>query len=84
MQRRFRAKFYRLPGPRDRIFGTDDLDKRVRNAPERALTQTEIARYAKLQEGAARARKERRAQRGPRYSGALEHGLQPKAPRVVC
>ena len=56
-------KFYRAPGTRSKIFKVDDLDDWIENAPERPLTQAEIARLKKLQAGAARLREEQRAQR---------------------
>ena len=55
---------YRMsPGSRCRLFWSGDLDDWVLNAPKHPVTQAERARLAKLQEGAARVREERRARR---------------------
>lgn len=59
-------KSHRAPGSRNRIFWTPDLDDWVRNTPTRPPTQAEIARVAKLQEGAARALEKRCARRSAR------------------
>jgi hypothetical protein len=56
-------KFHRSPGSRFKIFSTLDLDDWIVNAPERAPTQAERGRLIKLQEGAERVRRERRARR---------------------
>ena len=61
-------KFHRSPGSRNKIFWTPDLDDWVMNSPERPLTQGERERYAKLQEGAERARARRRAETGENAS----------------
>jgi hypothetical protein len=54
---------YQSPGSRFRIFWSGDVDDWIVNAPERVLTQAERARLIKLQEGAERVRRERRARR---------------------
>jgi hypothetical protein len=56
-------RFHQSPGSRFKIFSMRDLDDWVMNAPERQLTHAEQGRLAKLQEGAARVREERRARR---------------------
>jgi hypothetical protein len=56
-------KFHQSPGSMFKIFWSGDLDDWVLNAPKRQLTPAERVRLARLQEGAARLREERRAQR---------------------
>jgi hypothetical protein len=56
-------KFYRSPGSRFRLFWTGDLDAWILSAPKHPVTQAERERLIKFQEGAERAREERRARR---------------------
>lgn len=56
-------KFHQSPGSMFKIFWSGDLDDWVLNAPKRVLTPAERVRLARLQEGAARLRDERRARR---------------------
>lgn len=55
--------YHVLPGSRNKLFKTTDLDAWILSAPKLLMTPAERERLAKLQAGAERARQERRARR---------------------